>query len=1263
MVAFLQKSNGSEEFHQIVDFLADCHIRYALTANPTIYASLIEQFWQTATVETVNNGEQQLSVTVDGQTIAIILKQSCLGDFSNCSCRIGVHIPLFDYMLVHDQPGQGEGPSSPGGTQHTSTLIETSPQLQNISNTYRKTRTRTRRMGIRIPQSDVPTSVVDEAIIKEMHDGLVRTTTTASSLEAEQGRGNIAKTQTKATSSGPSSPRTSSEDGPRCHFTMGDIPVQARPERIKLLHWRMNLQAPKLSTTKPLSLSPIRRLRNWRERNLLKHKKRRVVIDSSEDEGPSLDAEDSPKQGRMIEEVDKDETVNLVKSRELGKSHDTAEHRMDSEHDDDDRTLAETLLNIKRSAAKGEEFAMEIDIFGYFKYPIVDWESSCFDRNFIQDVMDSTTYCRKKVMQHPRPGRIWDLMLWGVIGDLISTLDEEDEVMEIGQLILFIVDSGCTKHMIGNLKLLCNFIEKYQGNNLLTGSRGSDLYIISLQEMTSSTLICLMAKASPTQACLWHRRLSYLNFNNINLLSKKDTVIGLPKGTKFLNKTLHAFFKEEGIEHQSSTPQTPEQNGIVERRNHSLVEAGRMMLSASKLPLFFWAEAIATACYTQNRCRMDECLALADLDASINLTPLSVWKNLSLSELTPTCMTLELTDRSITQPIGIAEDVYLKTGRALIDVYKGELTLRVRKEAVTFNLDQTSRYFSNYDDNSVNRIDVIEMACEEYSQEVLGFSDVIASGNPTPYYDPIVSTSSPTLTPYGDSDFLFEEVDAFLALKDDPTSPEDLPPHLEYAFLEGVNKLPVIIAKDLSVEEKVALIKVLKSTSRAIAWKLSASRQDDFKGAKTPVFGNSFENCLSRVDKMLQRCEDTNLCQGIEVDKAKIDVIAKLPHPITVKGVQSFLGHAVYTDHSALKYLFAKKDSKARLLRWVLLLQEFDFKVIDTKGAENLAGDDLSRLENPYENVLDPKEVNEKFPLETLNMVTSRGDSSTPWFADYANYHAGNFIVKGMSSQQKNKFFKDVKHYFWDDPYLFKICADQMIRRCVAGQEAVDILTACHSGPTGGHYGANYTAKKVFDSGFYWPTIYRDAHDLVTRCDTCQRQGKISQRDEMPQNSIQVCEIFDVWGINFMGPFPSSRGNKYILVAVDYLSKWVEAKALPTNDARVVCKFLKSLFARFGAPRAIISDRGTHFCNDQFAKVMLKYGVTHRLSIAYHPQTSGQVEVKLSDPKQVLRGRQAMLIRLYRIFEASRARGFVLRSLELHILTFIWEIQYPNLID
>nr|GEW06963.1 reverse transcriptase domain-containing protein [Tanacetum cinerariifolium] len=291
----------------------------------------------------------------------------------------------------------------------------------------------------------------------------------------------------------------------------------------------------------------------------------------------------------------------------------------------------------------------------------------------------------------------------------------------------------------------------------------------------------------------------------------------------------------------------------------------------------------------------------------------------------------------------------------------------------------------------------------------------------------------------------------------------------------------------------------------------------------------------------------------------------------------------VYTDHSSLKYLFTEKDSKVRLLRWLLLLQEFTFKVIDTKGAENLATDHLSQLENPHQNVLDPKEINESFPLETLNMVSFCGNSSIPWFADFANYHAENFVVEGMPSQQKNKFFKDAKHYFWDDPFLFKIYVDQVIR--------------------------SYTTKKVFDLGFYWPSIYKDAFELVKHCDSCQRQGKVSQRNEMPQNFIQICEIFDVWGIDFMGPFPSSKGNKYILVVVDYLSKWVKAKALPTNDAPVVVKFLKSLFSRFGTPKAIISDRGTHFCNDQFSRVMAKYGVTHRLSTAYHPQTSGQVEV------------------------------------------------------
>ncbi|GJW11906.1 reverse transcriptase domain-containing protein [Tanacetum coccineum] len=925
-------------------------------------------------------------------------------------------------------------------------------------------------------------------------------------------------------------------------------------------------------------------------------------------------------------------------------------------------------------------------------------------------------------------------------------------------------------------------------------------------------------------------------------------------------------------------------------------------------------------------------------------------------------MVLELADRTISKPTGVAENVFVKVGKfyfpadfvvldfiadprvplilgrpflrtahALIDVYEGEIILRNDDQTLTLKCGDTpSISYNNFE--SLKKVDLIDVTCEEYSQEVLDFSDSVAYGNPSPGYDPIVSNSSPTLTPFEESDFLlFEEADAFIAIDDEQTSPEinamyydpegdilileallnsdplppqpnqgdylpeirrdlkivepkkssieyavsyepkneppevelkDLPPHLEYAFLQaiawklsdikGINpefcshkilmeddyepavqhqrrvnpKIHDVIKKEVEklldagliypisdspwvspvhcVPKKGGMTVVtnddneLVPTRLVTGWRVcidyrklnEATRKDHFPlpfmdqmlerlagneyycfldgfsgyfqipidpndQEKTTftcpygtfayrrmpfglcnapgtfqrcmmaifhdmiektmevfmddflVFGNSFSTCLTNLEKMLKRCEDTNLAlnwekshfmvkegivlghkiskKGIEVDKAKIDVISKLPHPTTVKGIRSFLGHAgfyrrfikdfskisrpmthllekntpfIFSEDCILAFQTLKKKlteapiliapnwdqpfeimcdasdyaigavlgkriekhfrpihyasktmteaesnyttTEKEMLAVVYAFEKFRSylimnKIIDTKGAENYAADHLSRLENPYENVFDPKEINETFPLETLNTVTSHDNQSTPWFADIANYHAGNFLIKGMSTQQKRKFFKDIKHYFWDDPYLFRTCADQIIRRCVFGQEALEILKACHEGPTGGHHSANITARKVFDAGFFWPTIYKDAYELIKSCDACQRQGKISHRDEMPQNAIQVCEIFNVWGIDFMGPFPSSRGNKYILVAVDYLSKWVEAKALPTNDARVVVKFLKSIFSRFGAPRAIISDRGTHFCNDKFDKVMSKYGVTHRI--------------------------------------------------------------------
>nr|GEX12210.1 reverse transcriptase domain-containing protein [Tanacetum cinerariifolium] len=586
---------------------------------------------------------------------------------------------------------------------------------------------------------------------------------------------------------------------------------------------------------------------------------------------------------------------------------------------------------------------------------------------------------------------------------------------------------------------------------------------------------------------------------------------------------------------------------------------------------------------------------------------------------------------------------FLRTGRALIDVYGKELTLRVDDEAITFNGD-------------------------------ILYLEKLLNEDPSPNLPPVKTEDLKQVDATMTKPSIEEPLD--LELK-------ELPSHLEYVFLEGTDKLPVIISKEIKDEEKFALLEedykpTVQSQRRVnpkftrMPFGLSNARgtfqrcmmvifhdmieknmkifMDDFS-----VFGDSFSSCLSHLDTMLQRCEDTNLVlnwekchflvkEGIvlshkisknrlEVDRAKVDVIAKLPHPTTVKGVRSFLGHAcfyrrfiqdfskiarpmthlleketpfvfskdcidafetlkkkltealilvvpdwnlpfelmcdasdfsigavlgqrktkhfqpihyasktmaevqihyttiekemlavvyafekfqpylvlsksiVYTDHSALKYLLSKQVAKPRLLRWVLLLQEFDIIIRDKKETENLAADHLSRLENPHKDVLENRDINENFPLETLGKIYS---GSTPWFSDIANYHAKNFIVKGMSSQQKKKLFKDVKHYFWDDPYLFRNYADQIIWQCVHDQEANDILKACHEGPTGGHHGANFTAKKVFDAGFFWPTIYRDAYNLVKSCDSCQRQGKISQNDEMPQNAIHVCEIFDV---------------------------------------------------------------------------------------------------------------------------------------------------------
>ena len=185
--------------------------------------------------------------------------------------------------------------------------------------------------------------------------------------------------------------------------------------------------------------------------------------------------------------------------------------------------------------------------------------------------------------------------------------------------------------------------------------------------------------------------------------------------------------------------------------------------------------------------------------------------------------------------------------------------------------------------------------------------------------------------------------------------------------------------------------------------------------------------------------------------------------------------------------------------------------------------------------------------------------------------------------------------------------------------EMNSILNHCHTLPCGGNFGGQRTAAKVLQSGFYWPSLFKYSHHFVSTCDKCQRMGGISRKDEPSMHPILEVELFDLWGIDFMGPFPPSYNNLYILLAVDYVSKWVEAIPTHTNDAKVVAKFLRShIFSQFGTPRALIKDNGTHFYNKMIDKVLQKYGVRHRTALAYYPQSNGQAEVSNREIKSIL---------------------------------------------
>ncbi|WJZ84324.1 hypothetical protein VitviT2T_003933 [Vitis vinifera] len=499
------------------------------------------------------------------------------------------------------------------------------------------------------------------------------------------------------------------------------------------------------------------------------------------------------------------------------------------------------------------------------------------------------------------------------------------------------------------------------------------------------------------------------------------------------------------------------------------------------------------------------------------------------------------------------------------------------------------------------------------------------------------------------------------------------------------------------------------------------------------IYGGTFEECLVNLEAVLKRCIEKDLVlnwekchfmvhqgivldhiiseKGIEVDKAKVKLIAKLPSPTTVKGVRQFLGHVGFyrrfiQDFSKLsrplcellakdaKFVWDERCQKSfdqlkqflttalivrapnwklpfevmcdasdfairavlgqrehgkpyviyyasktlneaqrnytttekELLAVVFALDKFraylvgSFIIVftnhsalkDKKEVENVVADHLSRLAITHNSHVLP--INDDFPEESFMLL-----EKAPWYAHIANYLVTGEVPSEWKAQDRKHFFAKIHAYYWEEPFLFKYCADQIIRKCVPEEEQQGILNHCHENAYGGHFASQKTAMKILQSKFTWPSLFKDSHIMCRSCDRCQRLGKLTKRNQMPMNPILIVDLFYVWGIDFMRPFPMSFGNSYILVGVDYVSKWVEAIPCKHNDHRVVLKFLKeNIFSRFGVPKAIISDGGTHFCNKPFETLLAKYEVKHKVATPYHPQTSGQVELANREIKNIL---------------------------------------------
>ncbi|XP_075480649.1 uncharacterized protein LOC142521315 [Primulina tabacum] len=576
--------------------------------------------------------------------------------------------------------------------------------------------------------------------------------------------------------------------------------------------------------------------------------------------------------------------------------------------------------------------------------------------------------------------------------------------------------------------------------------------------------------------------------------------------------------------------------------------------------------------------------ALCDLGASINLMSFSIYRELELGEVKPTTITLQLADRSLTYPRGIVEDVlvkvdkfifpadfvildmeedhdaplifgrpFLATERALIDVHKGELTLRGGGEAIIFNICHAMK--GSNEVSTCKSIDVIDSCM---SLECAGTRDPLES-----------CLTSATVNVDEDNWEVKEQLVALEALKkekrkDAPIeelnvnekvevkqpSPElkELPSHLCYAFLGEKSIYPVIISSSLTCTEKDKLLRVLRKFKIALGWSIS-----DIRGISPTIcmhkilMGESYtpyvdhQRRLNPVMKEVVKNEVLKLLNASVIyaisDSSWVSPVQVVPKKGGITVVRNendeLISTRTVTGWRMVIQVF-EKIKMALVTEPIMIVPDwkepfelmcdakFDFEVKDKKGSENQVADQFSRLE--HEDKKEEGAIQEIFPYEQLFEV----NTVIPWFVDIANFLSCGTLLPDLSYHQKKKFVHDIKFYYWDDLFVYK---------------------------------------------------------------RCQRSGNISRHHELPLTNVLEVELFDVWGIDFMEPFPPSFGKSYILLAVDYVLKWVEAITINTNDAHIVAKFVhKNIFT----------------------------SVKHKVALAYHPQANGLAEVSNREIKQIL---------------------------------------------